>query len=252
MVTPAPAIKKIPITHPHENRLVKSLIFGPSGHGKTTLLGTANDDERTSPMLLLSFEGGTASLVGRDIDVVEIRSWDDYNEAYAFLADGNHDYKSIGIDSISETYTFALLTRLADPGKDRKIPDLLEQGDYGIALVQMRKFLRAFRDLPFHVFVSSLSKDEQDSREGLVKKPALGGTLSDEAPGIFDSVTYLGMGSGADGIDHRYLCIANVPKLRIKTRSPIGVQLPDMIEDPTIGKLLDALRIPMPSTAKSK
>ena len=41
---------------------IKALWYAPPGHGKTTLLGTAVNDERVSPMLLLEFEGGTRSI----------------------------------------------------------------------------------------------------------------------------------------------------------------------------------------------
>ncbi|MDM7940125.1 MAG: AAA family ATPase [Methanothrix sp.] len=239
----------IEIKKPDTSRFAKCLFFGPSGHGKTTLLGTAEDDPRTSPSLLLSYEGGTSSLVGRDIDIVDIRSWRDFNEAYALLSDPSCKYKSVGIDSVSETHIFALLT-LLDGDRNRKIPDLLEQGDYGIALVQMRKFLRSFRDLPMHVFMTALAKDETDPREGLVKKPSLTGSLADEAPGIFDVVAYLGLGNDEAGDEHRFLCLHDVPKLRVKTRTPWKAEVPQMIPDPTITLLLDALQIPKGPASK--
>ena len=39
------------VKRPGDNRFIKALIFGPPGQGKTYLLGTAQEDERTAPML---------------------------------------------------------------------------------------------------------------------------------------------------------------------------------------------------------
>lgn len=232
----------IQIERPDTFRRVKSLIFAPPGAGKTVLLGTANDDVRTYPMLLLDYEGGTSSLIGREIDIVKIRSWRDFDEVYDFLLRGTHGYKSVGIDSMSETHIFALLAQLSI--RERKIADLLEQGDYGIVLNQMRKLLRKFRNLPFHIFATSLDKNEMDPKEGMVKKPALSGGLSDEAPGIFESVSYLQTEVLDDGYLHRILILQNYPKLRVKIRMPQGYTAPNEIVDPTITAILDTLMIP--------
>lgn len=242
----------IKIHKPESQRFCKSLIFSPAGHGKTVFLGTAQDDSRTAPMLLLDFEGGTSSLVGRDIDIVSISGWQEYNDVYEFLSSskGPEKYRSIGVDSASETHIMALLHQLEASDRSRKIPDLLEPGDYGIAVTQMRRFLRAFRDLPYHVFTTALAKDETDPKVGLVKKPAFAGGLADEIPGIFDVVAYLALYEGKlvetepDGLTHRVLLLKNYPKIRVKTRTPIGVQVPDELYDPTVSALLDALQFP--------
>src|SRR3990167_4195662 len=109
------------------------LIHAPSGHGKTYFLGTAALDARTSPMLVMDFEGGTSTLAGLDIDIAQIRSWEDYEEVYTNLLEGNEvdgidysQYRSIGVDSISETHIFALLALLRVNGPQRKDPDLIE------------------------------------------------------------------------------------------------------------------------------
>jgi hypothetical protein len=242
------------IVRPEINRYLKALIFSPPGHGKTRLLGSANQDPRTYPILLLDYEGGTSSLVGSDppVDVWPIRSWEDYNEAYSLLKNTAHGYKSVALDSISEIHIFALMKQLDEGGRSRKNPDLLEQGDYGTALVQMRRLLWAFRDLPLHIFASSLVKEEMDPREGSVKKPALAGAFSDEAPGIFDVVSYLALTEVQETNEkgetvnqaHRMLILQNYPKFRTKVRAPITSQAPDEIWDPTVTSILDILGFP--------
>lgn len=234
------------IQKPEELRHMKGLVFGPPGQGKTTLLGTAQYDERTSPILILDFEGGSESLVGLDVDIVRVTSWDIYNEAFDFLANDKHDYKSVGIDSISETHVFSLLNILKLEGPTRKDPDLLQQGDYGKALVLMRRFLREFRDLPMHVFFTALAKDELDPREGMVKKPALAGALADEVPGMMGIVAYLALTTDNDGNTMRTLLLKNHARIRTKVRSSWAhhEEVPNEIDNPTVTALLDMLQYP--------
>jgi hypothetical protein len=226
----------------------KCLIFGPSGHGKTRFLGTANDDVRTYPILILDYEGGLTSLKGRKppVDAWSIRSWEDFNKAYEYLNKGDHPYKSIGLDSISEAHVMALMLRLTTTDRRRPIADQLDENDYGIALVQMRKLIRKFRDLPYHFFCTALSKEESDVREGVVKKAALSGKFADEVVGIFrSSVSYMAQTDVGEGESKRtlpVLILGGYPKIKTKLRLTFSSPTPpNEIVDPTIGQLLDVL-----------
>src|SRR5687768_12177741 len=90
------------IGKPEDVTHFKGLIFAPPGNGKTFMLGTLNDDERTAPALILDFEGGAQTLVGRDIDVARIRDWQDFEEAHDELEAPEAPWKSVGVDSLSE------------------------------------------------------------------------------------------------------------------------------------------------------
>lgn len=246
------------IIKPGELQFLKALVFGPPGQGKTTLLGTAQADARMAPMLLLDFEGGMGSLAGLDIHVAPIRSWEDFDEVYENLAEGNEvggvDYsafKSVGIDSITEVHIFALLDILDKQGKERKDPELLEQRDYGKASVQMRRLLRAFRDLPVHVVFTALSKEVEKPRRGKVQVPMLSGQMAEEAPGLMDVVGYLALTEDDDGEQMRTLLLKNYPKFEIKARTPWGEAIGDELDDPTLGELLDLLGYP-PAGGKKK
>jgi phage nucleotide-binding protein len=228
------------IQKPDQLRFLKALIHAPGGAGKTVLMGTAQLDERMAPFLVLDFEGGVESLAGLDIDIAPIRSWQDYNEAYELLASGDHNYKGVGIDSISETHKFALLDILRDQGPSRNDPQLLEQRDYGKATVQMRQLLRAFRDLPMHVIFSAHTKEIEIAREGRVRVPDLAGQMAEEVAGLMSVVGYLAQFE-EDGELHRTLLLHGFQKFRIKARTPWGVEAPEEIIDPSITSLLDAL-----------
>lgn len=242
--TPTPQLN---ITSPSAVLKMNCLVFGPSGQGKTTFLGTAMDDKRTTPTLIVDFEGGLSSIADRKVDVRKITKWDDFRDTVRFLKESEHKYKSVCIDSISESHVFALM-RLLEGDKRRTIQDLLEPGDYGQALVQMRRLLRDFRDLPVHFFATALAKSEVDPKIGTVSKPSLVGALADEAPGIFDFVVYLATQDATDEktqqpIIQRVLVLQNIPQFRTKVRIPRSMTIPDSIVDPSVAKLLDVASI---------
>lgn len=243
-----PRSKKTPVTE--YERYVNGLIFGPAGHGKTYFLGTAALDARTCPIAVLDFEGGVLDVLtglpgqGTDWVHIPIRTWDDFNQAYERLRVNEEGFKSAAVDSISETHIFALLNLLEDGKPSReKEPDLIQQGDYGVALIQLRRLVRAFRDLPLHTFFTSHYKDEKDPREGLVKIPSLAGKAAIELPGLMTWVGYLALSENEEGDVERVLLLQNYAKIRTKVRMPWGVEAPDEILNPTVTSLLDALHV---------
>ena len=238
-----------PIYEPSLKRFCKTLIFGPYGSGKTTFLGSAGLDPRTSPMLYLNFEGGESSLAGAPgVISVDIEDWDRYYEVLEYLEKSDHPFKSVGLDSISESHVFALFAILDQEASKRKNPDHLEIGDYGTASVQLRRLIRSFRDLKLHVFLSALAKDEVEPKEGLVTKPLLSGKLADEIPGIVDVVGYLVETTleGTPPQNVRALLLRDYPKIRVKVRVPVGMalQIPPALINPQVSDLLNILQIP--------
>lgn len=235
------------IRKPADTRFAKMLTFSPAGHGKTHFLGTAQEDERTAPMLLMDFEGGEETLAGLDIDVARIRDWDDYSEGYELLTSDSAEniYKSVGVDSISETHIWALLSRLEAQGARRKDPDLIEIGDYGVAGTQLRRLLREFRDLPMHVFYTAASKEVDERGVGKVKVPAMSGQMAEEVVHLMSIVGYLALDPEPEDEDQEgwgnILLLQNYPGFRTKVRAPWKSIAPDEIVQPTITKLLDAL-----------
>lgn len=257
----------VEIIRPSDRRFVKALIMSPAGHGKTYLLGTAQADPRTSPMLLCDFEGGEETLAGLDIDVVPIRSWDDYSEVFEPLQAGEpwkipgsslkkgELYKSLGIDSISETHIWGLLTRIADKGPTRREPDLIEMGDYGVVSTQMRRLLREFRDLPMHVFYTSGVKQDEERRVGKIIVPSMAGQLSNEVVHLMSVVGYLAKGEEEDD-DGEWITVRelllNEDGYRTKVRTTWDATAPDSLEEPTITILLDALDVEMPPAKRQR
>lgn len=239
------------IIKPEAQAYLKALIFAPHGRGKTTFLGSAQLDERTSPMLLLDFEGNTESLTGLDIDITPVRTWEDFDNVYRFLSQPGHGYKSIGIDSISEINTYAILAEMqrrvniGGPGRD-EFPDQAQKQDYGAVLVQMRRLLRRFRDLPMHVIFTALDDTEAEPGEGMVKIPGMIGKMRREVGALMSVVGYLSLDSQKKdeyGEPLRVLLLRDIPAFRVKVRTAWGQTqtVPQALDDPSIGALLDVV-----------
>lgn len=241
---------------PDQSHFAKVLVHAPAGRGKTTLLGTAQEDERTFPMAFLNFEGGESSLAGLDIDVFDIKNSKQFDEVLKDLQHKDAPWKSVGIDSLTEVQISELLDTLGGNAK-RADPDLLAQADWGIVLIRLRRIVRKYvKNLPMHVFMTALSKDDVMPRIGQVQTPAIQGSFADELPGIPDVVSYLAeedilddAGKPTYNLDgtpaiRRILLLHSYPKFCVKIRTGWDKPLPPAeIEEPTVTKLLDAMNI---------
>lgn len=228
-----------------DTQLCRGLIHSPHGHGKTRLLETANDDDRTAPAILLASDSGTRSIVGSSIDVRRMRDWQDYNEAYEYVSSDANEYKTVMLDSVSETQAFGLLNIL-DIDKKRPDPDALSEADWGVILVQMRRLLRRWIDLDVNLFLTALSADTTVAKVGMVTAPLIQGKFQQDLPGLLDFVGYLAMEELADAQGAwtqrtLYLRPEVYPRFRVKARTPFDVEPPSEIVDPTIGSIMDAL-----------
>jgi phage nucleotide-binding protein len=239
----------IRIHSPSALKYAKVLVYAPPGAGKTYLIGTAQQDDRTYPMLFLDFDAGSETLDGLDIDVIRIRSWRDSDEVLEALErqeileiDGKEydfgNYRSIGIDSISEWNRWAQLHILAKEGKSRRDPDLIELKDYNRVGVQLRRVLRRYRDLPLHVFLSAHAQDREEPRVGMIKKPDLSGQLADEIAGLVSTVGYLAVDRDNG---ERVLILHGYKEYRTKCRTPWNTTAPEVIESPDITEIMDVL-----------
>lgn len=247
----------VKVYSPEALRWAKVLVFAPPGHGKTVLLGTAQEDDRTYPMCFIDWESGSEVLEGLDIDIFPVRSWKDVDQIIEWLEEGSiadvkdhtgksreidfAEYRSLGIDSISEWNRWAQLQRLKEKGKSRKDPDLIEMQDYNVTGVQMRRTLRRLRDLPMHVFFSSHAKQIDDSRLGRVVLPDMAGQLAEEVAGLVSTSAYLAIGEDEEGEPERLLLLHSYPKYRTKVRTPWKKTAPSEIVDPDITEILNTL-----------
>lgn len=159
---------------------IKVCVYGAAGAGKTSLI-------RTIPgkTLILSAESGLLSIADIEADVAEVKSIDDVREAYKFLADGDHDYSWVALDSFSEICE-VLLSEEKQKTKDPRQA-------YGQVIETGTALARAFRDLPLGVYFSAKSERTKDDATGRISASISmpGAKLGAALPYLFDEVFYL-------------------------------------------------------------
>lgn len=237
----------------------KSLFYSDPNAGKTRFLGTAGQDERTAPFYLIDFEGGTKTLdgmpgfhkldspgdsfpSGATVVSARIHDWDGFNEAFERVRVNDDNFKGVGLDSTSEVHNFAIENILEDEADRRGDPDSVQQQDYGKALIQLRRLVREFRDLPLHFFCTAHAKEITHPQRGMITVPNLYGKGAFEIPGLLETVGYIAVLQNDDGEEYRSLLLRNYPKLNLKVRTAWDVVAPEEIEpNPTMTQLLDAL-----------
>ena len=156
---------------------VKILCYGQAGAGKTTLIASL-----PSP-ITLSAEGGLLSLQGADLPYVEIASMADLHEAYSWLvsSDEAKGFESIAIDSISEIAEVCLIAEKRTAKDPRQA--------YGAMIDAMSEVIRAFRDLPRHVYVSAKLDKSADELGSVAYAPSMPGQkFAQQLPYFFDEV----------------------------------------------------------------
>lgn len=187
------------------NNGVKIVVYGGAGAGKTTLSRTLPDP------IILSAEAGLLSLAGSDLPYIEIHNIDELYEAYKFVKNSK-EYKSIVLDSVSEIAEVVLAA------EKEKYKDPRQA--YGSLLDEMKALIRAFRDLPFNVYVSAKMEKIQNDNGRIFYGPSAPGTKVAEAlPYFFDEVFALRVEMNQDGKLERMLQTFNDGVYQAKDRS---------------------------------
>lgn len=228
-------IEKLTEREQHANILV----YGEAGVGKTTFASTA-----PRPILWLESEGGTASIADKEgIDIARVTGLETYREALQFLTANPDQYKTVVLDSFTETQA-AILKEImdnvvrADANRDIFTPQF---GEWGRLTGVMREIARGFRDLPMHTVITALQREDTDELTGRVKvRPRLSPALADELPGFMDAVGYLYSkgdivdvkalkdGDEAPAIE-RVMLLRQTAKHAAKLRAPKGSNPPDFL-----------------------
>lgn len=236
----------------NKNPSLNILIYGDSGTGKTTLAGSADDVPEMRSVIVVDLEGGTESLRSKypNVDTVRAQSWKEMQAVYNDLHRGGHGYNTVVVDSLTECQKFNMYTimkelvdRKTDEGKDVD-PDIPSVREWGKNIEQMRKFVRAMRDLPIHTIFTCLEQEKKDEKTGAVKvKPLLSGKLADEVAAFLDVVMYyyvkeVPAQDGGEMELKRVLLTRKTAKHTAKDRSG---KLPMLIADPTMSTLYDLM-----------
>jgi hypothetical protein len=241
----------------NKNPALNILIYGQSGTGKTTLCGSSDDVPEMRNVLVVDLEGGTESLRNNygDVDTVRVKSWKEMQAVYDELHRGQHGYNTVVIDSLTECQKFNMYTimqnlvnKKTDEGKEVD-PDIPSVREWGKNIEQMRKFVRAFRDLPMHTIFTCLEQTKVDEKTGAVQiKPMLSGKLADEVAAFLDVVLYYYVKEmpAQDGEEPELKRILLSRKTARHTAKDRTGKLPMLMVDPNMQSIYDLMYKPQP------
>lgn len=186
-----------------EETTTNVLIYGPSGHGKTTGAGTACSDAENPDLAVLNTEGGgwqsIASTLGYVPYVWNISSKKDILQAYTELEAGKHpQIKTVLVDSTTDLAKLLLDDIVENTTRRRDAPGVPSMQDYGELSQVFERMLRRFRDLKMNVIFVALEKDETEEyeRNGKTHRrvvgtlPELPGKLAKRLPALVDVCLY--------------------------------------------------------------
>lgn len=204
------------------------LVYGDVGVGKTRLGGSADAVPELRPVLIIDAEGGTFTLRScyPNCDVIRVTDWHSLQAVYDELHAGVHDYRTVVIDSLTELQMYNMeqvMERLKEKDEERydrqgdgEVASMLE---WQINSKQVRKFIRAFRDLKLTTVFTALVKEDKTKSGKLIKRPSLPGKLAISVAGMFDIVGYLAMAEAEDEQQVRAMLTQPTDTITAKDRS---------------------------------
>lgn len=249
----APIIK--PVTW-EGNR--STVLYGRSGTGKTTLAASW-----PKPILLLDIgDRGTDSIADvKKVDRTDIGEWDQFEQTYWWLREEEGaGYQTALIDTVS------MLQRLAEAKVQGIDPQDLEEntwgsmkrGQWGEVASMMKMWLNRFRDLPLNVvFIAqdrTFNFDDESNESDNILMPEVGpGLAPSVAKTLNASVSIIGntfirartettKRKTKRKIVEYCLRIGPNPIYTTKIRKPKGVELPDVIINPTYDAIIEVIK----------
>jgi AAA domain-containing protein len=235
-------IERVIDREPHFNLMV----YGKSGVGKTYLAGSAENVSEMRRVLYIDVEGGIMTLRKDfpNVATVRVKTWQDLQKIYDHLYAGGHGFKTVILDSLTEIQKFnmnEIMRQLVEkkPERDPDVPDLRE---WGKNLEQIRRFVRAFRDLPMNVIFTALEIEKQDKMMRTIRTPSLSGRMAGEVAAFLDIVLHYRADEKTNdaGVTEviRVLQSRATASTTAKDRSGL---LPPVMVDPTMDQLYNLI-----------
>jgi hypothetical protein len=137
------------------------MLYGHSGSGKTVIAG-----KLPGRVLILANEHGTiaAKRQGSKAKVWLIRRWEDLVEAYEWLANNDHPFDWVVIDTATEMQYKCIrwimrMVVAANPQRDEHIP---AQGDHFKWQLAMKQMIADFNELPVNIMWTAQEMVRED------------------------------------------------------------------------------------------
>ena len=236
------------------------IIYGPAGVGKTslikTLLGWTHEGGwdsqeplyKPEEVLVLSADAGASVLYKEKKLVVTMYNiseggLDKFKELVQWLMTGDHPFKLIAIDNVSELEKYFVFNLAVVRGKD-----LPQQKEWGDASVKLRKYMRDLRKLVFRkidvlfMFWDMVMplKDAKGEETSVICPMCMRKTWK-EYVGIVEHYAYMGTASIKTSTflpGDRFLQFDTYGMVQAKTRSEkLGGGMPGKFEAANLGEV---------------
>lgn len=227
--------------------LIKALAYGRSGTGKTTFACHV----LPRPLLLIDLreEGFDSVSDLEDVKIVKAHTWEDLENLYWYLENGDHPFKSWVIDTVTQAQALAYKHVLAEEGKDFISLPIRGKGNE-----LMNTLFMNFRDLPLNGFFLAQDRvDEVNTEEEDQIMPEVGPQISPSVAKNLNAMVKL--------IFHTYIQevitrkdgkINRKMEYRIRTgphpyyltkvRKPKNKSVPEFIKDPDTDDIIGLMR----------
>lgn len=160
------------------SQFIKILVYGQAGVGKTYLCTTLPNP------FILSAEAGLVGLSDVDIPYWDIKSITDLNQAFTDLKRGKNQYRTIVLDSLSEIAEISLAAE--------KVKNKDGRQAYMVMQEQVTNIIRAFRELPYNIYMTARIEKAQDEMGRMLYSPAMPGQkIAGTLPYYMDEVLAL-------------------------------------------------------------
>ena len=170
------------------------LLYGDSGSGKTRLTASA------PKILMIDVNDKGQDSVRRDInpDFIQVEYWREINDIYWFLQEGDHDYESVGIDTVSNLQNICMDFVLGDEAaRDAsRDPDMPSRQAWGKVGKLMRTQIINYRNLPINtIFVAQLrakqTGDEDEDSGDIIYGPEVSPSIEKSLKAAVGTIGYL-------------------------------------------------------------
>jgi GTPase SAR1 family protein len=262
---------KLTTSSSRELNLIRALLHGDSGVGKTTSIMTLPPKKT----VVAGSERSLLPLRHNEYAVAVVETWDDVRELHRKMLDPAgflEEFKAAGsqgeceeigvlaIDSLTEYSEMCkrwiveverkqlLADRKELKGKEQVLgiyDDLMTQEDWNLYTTRMKNVVSAYCHLPVHVIFTSLSAFSENKKTNeVIKTPAINGKFAFEIPGQFDAVFHMESQDvpGSDGTQNRrvWRTYNDGTVLAKGIRDANGKDLPPFIE-PDWGKFFSRI-----------
>lgn len=217
------------VTTPEQSEYMDMLVYGKYGSGKTPFVATAEDHEDMQDVLFVACEPGFSSIRDRDLTVIEVDEFDEFDKVYQYLHrqsmlrrqgedekllkfhnkffDVDDDepelYNTVIVDSFTEAQMLLKYDVLSFDYKEslsEEAPEM-EWSDWGELKEQTKRMVMNFQKLDINtLFTALLSESKNELTGEITREPMLEGSSSDEVPGVFDLVLCMKSSEGGSKI----------------------------------------------------